>query len=81
MGQSSAAGVGASAQNTAGNIGQAYGNIGAAQAGNALAQGQSTANLAGGITGNLNQYAMMQGLGILGGGTTGGSFGSVLGAF
>ena len=72
LGQASAAGVGAAAQNTAGNIGTAYGNIGAAQAGSALASGQATANMASGITNNLSQYAMMSNLGLLGGSTSGG---------
>ena len=81
LGQNAAAGTGNAAQNVAGNIGTAYGNIGAAQAGSALASGQATANLAGGITNSLGQYAMMDSLGLIGGGTAGGSFGSVLGAF
>ena len=67
LGQASAAGVGAAAQNAGANIGTAYGNIGAAQAGSALASGQATANMASGLTNNLTQYAMMDNLGLLGG--------------
>lgn len=80
MGQASAAGVGNAAGNSANNISAALGNIGAAQAGSALASGQATANMASGITNNLSQYAMLSGMGLLGGGTSG-SFNSVLGAF
>jgi len=81
LGQNAAAGVGNSISNTASNIGTAYGNIGAAQAGQALASGQATANAIGGITNNLTQYAMMNNLGLLGSGTAGGSFGNALSLF
>jgi hypothetical protein len=67
LGQASAAGVGAAGQQAAGQMGQAAGQIGAAQAGQALAQGQAATNLVGGITGGLQQYALMNQLGLLGG--------------
>lgn len=69
LGQASAAGVGAAAQGAAGQIGSAYQQAGAAAAGNALAQGQATTNLVGGLTGGLQNYAMLSGLGLLGGGS------------
>ena len=81
LGQNAAAGTGNAINSTAANIGNAYGNIGAAQAGSALASGQATANMASGITNTLSQYGMMQGLGLIGSPTSGGSFGSVLGSF
>ena len=52
MGQASAAGVGAAAQNTGNQIAALHGQIGQAQAGNALAQGQAVSNAFGTI-GNL----------------------------
>jgi hypothetical protein len=45
IGQNAAAGVGAQGINTGNMIAQQYGNIGAAQAGGALARGQAQANL------------------------------------
>ncbi len=45
MGQNSAAGVGEAGMTTANNIGTQFGNIGAAQAGNALARGQADTNM------------------------------------
>lgn len=45
MGQQSAAGVGSAGMQSANAIGQQFGNIGAAQAGGALARGQAQSNL------------------------------------
>jgi len=45
LGQNAAAGVGQAGMNTANQIGAQFGNIGAAQAGNALARGQANANM------------------------------------
>lgn len=59
MGQASAAGVGAAGMQMAGNIGSAYGDIGAAQAGSALAAGQGTVNTIGGITGAIGTLGGM----------------------
>ena len=50
-GQASAAGVGQAGMNMAGQIGSAYQQAGAATAGSALAAGQATSDLIGGITG------------------------------
>lgn len=44
MGQNAAAGVGVQGMNTANQIGQQFGNIGAAQAGRAIGVGQATSN-------------------------------------
>lgn len=49
LGQNSAAGVGASGINVAGNIGNLLGQAGAAQAGGALAKGQIFGNALGGL--------------------------------
>ncbi len=51
MGQASAAGVGAAGMDMAGQIGSSYQQAGAATAGSALAAGQATTDLIGGITG------------------------------
>jgi len=64
IGQASAAGQAYAAQNLAANVGQQFGNIGAAQAGQALAQGQATAGLAGNIGGLAAQGAILSGLGV-----------------
>lgn len=58
-GQNAAAGVGTQGMQTANQIGTQFGNIGAAQAGNALARGQANANLFG---------LPLQALGMLSGG-------------
>lgn len=50
VGQSAAAGVGSAAQVTGQNVANLQGQIGAAQAGGALAQGQATQTALGGIT-------------------------------
>lgn len=61
LGQNSAAGVGTAGQNSSGQIINALGQQGAAQAGNALAQGQAGASLGNGIAsagGLLGSYLM-----------------------
>ena len=54
MGQNSAAGQGAAGQAMANNVTQLYGQQGAAQAGNYLAQGQAQSQMWGGSAGSLN---------------------------
>lgn len=61
LGQASAAQQASAGQAMASNVGQAYGQMGAAQAGNALAQGQATQNAIGGITGGIGQAFGMSG--------------------
>lgn len=51
MGQASATGQATAAQNMGANIGNLYGQIGAAQAGSALASGQAMSNVFGNIAG------------------------------
>jgi hypothetical protein len=67
MGQNSAAMQGQSGLQTAGAIGQQYGQIGAAQAGNALAAGQAQSQFVNGITGSVGTLAGMYGSGSWGG--------------
>ena len=69
MGQSAAAGQASAGMNMASNIGNLYGQQGAAQAGAALARGQATANMWGNIAGSVGLAA---GLGGFGGGGAGG---------
>lgn len=71
LGQASAAGTAAAAQNTGSNVAALLGQQGAAQAGGALARGQASANLASQVAGGL-----AQGFGNIGGGGGGGGFGS-----
>ena len=66
LGQNAAAGVGQAGMSTANQISNQYGNIGAAQAGNALARGQANANMFG---------LPLQALGMIGG-MGGGMFGN-----
>lgn len=54
MGQNSAAGEGAAGQAMANNVTQLYGQQGAAQAGNYLAQGKAKSQMWGGIAGAMN---------------------------
>jgi hypothetical protein len=51
LGANAASGVGNAAMQMGGNIAKLYGNIGSAQAGSAVAQGQSQTNLIGQLTG------------------------------
>jgi hypothetical protein len=53
IGQNAAAGVGNAGMTTTGQINQALGNMGSAQAGAALAKGQATANMVSGLTNTL----------------------------
>lgn len=66
LGQASAAGTAAAAQNTGNQVSQLLGQQGAAQAGGALASGQANANLASQVAGGL-----AQGFGNIGGGSGG----------
>jgi hypothetical protein len=56
IGQSSAAGVGNAGMQTGNNISTLLGQIGSAQAGNALAQGKSQAGMVNAFTGGLGAY-------------------------
>lgn len=69
LGQNAAAGVGNAGMATGNNVAALMGQIGSAQAGNALAQGRATAGLANGMTGAIGQFVGMRGMG--GGGGTG----------
>ncbi len=60
LGQNAAAGVGNAGMQTGTNIGNLYGQMGAAQAGNALAQGAAINSSISGITGALGQYIGQQ---------------------
>jgi hypothetical protein len=71
LGQNAAAGVGQAGMNTANQIGTQFGNIGAAQAGQALARGQANANMFG---------LPLQALGMMGGMGGGGMFGGGVGS-
>lgn len=57
LGQSSAAGVGNAGMQTGTNIANLYGQVGAAQAGSALARGQATADMWGNIAGSVGLAA------------------------
>lgn len=57
MGQNAIVGVGNAGTNMTNAISQAYGDQGAARAGNALAQGQITSNLFSGIAGTIGNLA------------------------
>lgn len=59
IGQNSAAGVGNAGISTGQGIGASLNNIGAAQAGNALAAGKADAQMWGGISGSVGQLAGM----------------------
>jgi hypothetical protein len=72
VGQASAAGIGAAGQASANQITALLGQQGAAQAGNALAQGQATQNLVGSLGGLAGNIA---GLGGFGGGLFKNAFG------
>jgi hypothetical protein len=63
IGQNAAAGVGNAGMTTTGQINQALGNMGSAQAGAALASGQATANAVGGVV-NAIGFSAGKGLGI-----------------
>jgi hypothetical protein len=63
IGQNAAAGVGNAGMTTTGQINQALGNMGSAQAGAALARGQANANMIGGIT---NAFGTLAGSGAFG---------------
>ena len=65
LGQRSAAGVGSAGMTTASNIGNLYGQVGAAQAGTALAKGQAFGNAFSGIG---QAFGTAAGLGAFGGG-------------
>ncbi len=69
IGQNAAAGVGNAGMNTGNQITQLLGQQGAAQAGNALAQGRAASNLYSGIGGAVGQFAGQGGFNGLGGGT------------
>ena len=60
IGQNAAAGVGNAGMQTGVNIASLQGQLGAAQAGNALAQGQALSGSLSGITGALGQYIGQQ---------------------
>lgn len=66
MGQASAAGVGSAGMNMANQIGQQFGQMGAAQAGAHLARGQANANLASGFGNVIGQIGGMSQDGIFG---------------
>jgi hypothetical protein len=66
MGQNAAAGVGNAGMNTGTNIANLYGQVGAAQAGSALARGQATADMWGNIAGGVGLAAGLGGFGNLG---------------
>jgi len=59
LGQNSAAGVGTAGMQTASNIGSLFGDMGAAQAGGYLAQGNAKANMYGGIAQGLSSILGM----------------------
>jgi hypothetical protein len=59
IGQNAAAGVGNAGISTGQGIGRSLDNIGAAQAGNALAHGRADAQMWGGISGSIGQLAGM----------------------
>lgn len=61
LGQASAAGVGAAAQQTGQAVGGYYGDIGAAQAGSQLAQAQANQNLLGDIVGGVSWLGQKRG--------------------
>lgn len=67
MGQNAAAGVGNAGMQTGNNISNLYGQIGQAQAGQALARGQATADMWGNIAGSVGLAAGLGGFGNLGG--------------
>lgn len=56
VGQNAAAGVGNAGMNTGNNISNLYGQIGSAQAGDALAQGRAQAGMVNAFTGGLGAY-------------------------
>lgn len=64
LGQASAAGVGAAAQNTGSAVSNALTQQGQALAGNALAQGQANAQMWGNIGGTIGNVATLKGLGV-----------------
>jgi len=78
VGQASAAGQASAGMNMASNIGNLYGQQGAAQAGAALARGQATANMWGNIAGSVGMAA---GMGGFGGGGKGGGMGGLANLF
>lgn len=71
IGQNAAAGVGNAGMNTGNQITQLLGQQGAAQAGNALAQGQAQAGLYNNIAGSIGSFAGMGGFSGFGGGASG----------
>lgn len=68
LGQASAAGQAAFGQQTGANIANLYGQMGAAQAGSALARGQAQQQMYGGIGSSLGTLATLYGTGAFGGG-------------
>lgn len=64
LGQASAAGTGAAAQNTGNAVSNALTQQGQALAGNALAQGQANAQMWGNIGGTIGNVATLKGLGV-----------------
>lgn len=83
IGQNAAAGTGNAASVTSTNIGTSLDNIGAAQAGAALARGRATGGLASSLGGGVGLYSALGGFGNTGGAGapygTGGAGDSVLG--
>lgn len=77
IGQNAAAFTGNAGMQTGAGIGQAYQNIGAAQAGGAMARGQATAGLANTVAGSIGTFG---GLGGFGAGNTA-NFQKMFGAF
>lgn len=75
IGQNAAAGVGNAGMQTGNNVTQLLGQIGSAQAGNALAQGRATAGWVNGATGALGTFAGMGGFKNFGGSGGSGGFG------
>lgn len=70
LGQNSAAQTGNFGQASANNVTSLLGQIGSAQAGNALAQGQAQASMWGSLTSGLGAFAGLGGFGSLGGAGT-----------
>lgn len=86
-GQNAAAGVGSAGMQTGNNIANLYGQVGQAQAGQAIARGQATADMWGNIAGSvglaagLGAFAQNPGAGAGGGvGGAAGNVGSTIGA-
>lgn len=76
IGQNAAAGVGNAGMQTGNQVSALLQQQGAAQAGNALAQGRANAGIANGITSGIGAYAGLGGFGSFGSKTGGGFFSS-----